>query len=281
MVHVSTGALVSLVIIMLICFVMPFALFYILYRYADCKVKTLITGAAAYIACGVIADTIIAASLDRIGGINGNSLLYLLHVTILSPVLFILINYLVIRKFGADNMNTTGDSMMYALGYSSAFNILSTGLIAIMYFLTLIDIRDNSEKYLVVSDANYVSASGTVSGSNVVNESIYKEMINLCSKPVSYYMNFIINCLWVIAAYAAIMLVIWLAVKKSEKVILLAFAFVIRLFSTLPDILQHFNMIKNTWVSHLISIVILVIIWTAAVFCRKTFIDRDDAVKGE
>ena len=59
MLHVSMGALVSLVVIMLICFVLPFVLFYLLYRYADGKVKNLLIGAAAYIACGVIVDTVL------------------------------------------------------------------------------------------------------------------------------------------------------------------------------------------------------------------------------
>ena len=55
------GALVSLVIIMLVCFVLPFLLFYILYRYADGRVKTFLIGAVAYLVTGVIIDTSIAA----------------------------------------------------------------------------------------------------------------------------------------------------------------------------------------------------------------------------
>ena len=46
MLHVSFGALVSLVIIMLICFVLPFLLFYFLYRFADGRVKTFLIGVA-------------------------------------------------------------------------------------------------------------------------------------------------------------------------------------------------------------------------------------------
>ena len=89
------------------------------------------------------------------------------------------------------------------------------------------------------------------------------------------------NCLWVLAVYAAIFIVIWLAVKKTEKKLLLAFAFFIRFFSTLPDILQHFRLVENKWVSLVISAAILVLVWTAAIFCRKTFIDAEDAVKEE
>lgn len=279
MLQVSMGSLVSLVIIMLICFVLPFGLFYLLYRYADGKVKTLLIGAAAYLVGVVIIDTVIAALLDRIGGINTNDGLYLLYTAVLSPVCFILVNYFVIKRFGAGHMNTTGDAMMYSLGYSAIFNILSTGLIAAMYFLTMLDIRSRADSYVVVSDSEYVSASGTVSGSNIINESIYKEMVNLCGQPVSYYMMFVINCLWIFAAYAALMMVIWLAVKKANKPILLAFAFVIRLFLALPDVFAHYNVIGNQWVSQLISIVVLVIVWVTAVFCRKTFIDSEDAVK--
>ena len=277
MLTVSMGALISLVIIMLICFVLPFALFYVLYRYADGRVKTLLLGAAAYIGCGVVLDTVIAALLDTMGGIHANAALYMLYAALLSPALFILVNYLVMKRFGSDNMKTTGDSMMYSLGYSSAFNILSTGLISVMYFLTLLDIRNRSGQFLVVSDADYVSASDTVSGSNLINESVFREMEMLCGKPVSYYMMFVVSCLWAFAAYAAMMLVIWLAVRKTDKVILLAFSYVIRLFITLPDILERFHIVTSPWMIQTAKIAVLVIVWVAAVFCRKTFIDSKDA----
>ena len=277
MLTVSMGALISLVIIMLICFVLPFALFYVLYRYADGRVKTLLLGAAAYIGCGVVLDTVIAALLDTMGGIHANAALYMLYAALLSPALFILVNYLVMKRFGSDNMKTTGDSMMYSLGYSTAFNVLSTGLVAIMFFLTLLDIRARGGSFLVVSDADYVSASSAVSASNLVNESVYREMEMLCGKPVSYYMLFIVSCLWAFAAYAAVMLVIWLAVRKTRKVILLALAYVIRLFLTLPDILDRFNVLTNPWSIQVCKIFVLVIVWVAAAFCRKTFIDTEDA----
>ncbi len=277
MLIVSMGALISLAVIMLVCFVMPFALFYVLYRYADGKVKTLLFGAAAYLACGVIIDTLIATLLDMIGGINSNAVLYLLYAVVLSPAFFILVNYFIIKRFGADNIKTTGDSMMYSLGYSSAFNILSTGLISVMYFLTLLDIRNRSGQFLVVSDADYVSASDTVSGSNLINESVFREMEMLCGKPVSYYMMFVVSCLWAFAAYAAMMLVIWLAVRKTDKVILLSFSYVIRLFITLPDILERFHIVTSPWMIQTAKIAVLVIVWVAAVFCRKTFIDSKDA----
>ena len=277
MLHVSMGALVSLVVIMLICFVLPFVLFYLLYRYADGKVKNLLIGAAAYIACGVIVDTVLFALLDRLGGVNSNGALYMLYAVVLSPACFILMNYLIIKRFGTKSIKNTGDAIMYSVGYSTALNVLSTGVIAIIYFLTLLDIKDRADVYRVVSDADYVSASNAVSASNLVNESIYNEMIKLCSQPVSYYMVYIINFLCAICVIAAIMPIIWLAVKKRQKPIILAFAFVIRLFITLPDIFDRFDVIKNVWVSQLFSIVILVIVWIAAVFCRRMFIDTEDA----
>ena len=70
MLQVSMGALVSLVMIILICFVLPFALFYVLYRFADGKVKTLLIGGAAYLVSNVVADTIIVMILDAISNIN-------------------------------------------------------------------------------------------------------------------------------------------------------------------------------------------------------------------
>ena len=278
MLHVSMGALVSLVIILLICFVLPFALFYVLYRFADGRVKTFLIGAVAYVAVGVIADSMLQMLLESISKVSTNHLLYLLYAVILSPAAFIAINYLIVKRFGKETIKTTGDSMMYAFGYSTAFNVLSTGIIAIMYFLTMLDIRSRAESYIVVSDADYVSASETVSGTNLINESVYREMMLLCKQPVSYYMSFIITCLWSIAIYAAVMIVLCLAVKKSEKLILLAFVYVIRLFITLPDIIDHFSVIKRTWISYLVMAVILIVVWAAAIFCRKIFIDSEDAV---
>ena len=278
MLHVSFGALVSLVIIMLICFVLPFLLFYFLYRCADGRVKTFLIGAAAYLVCGIIADTTISALLEQLGKINGSGGLYLLYAVVLSPACFILLNYVIIKRFGADHMKTTGDSLMYSVGYSTAMNVLSTGIIAVMYFITLLDIRDRSGSYQIVSDADYVSASNAVSASNLVNESVYNEMVKLCSEPISYYLVFIINCLWTIAVFAAIMPVIWLAVKKQNKPIILVFAVIIRLFITLPDLLNRFHAVNNQWVLQLIMLAILVIVWVAAIYCRRLFIDTEDAV---
>lgn len=277
MLHVSMGALVSLVIIMLVCFVLPLPLYYLLFRYAECKAKTLGIGAVAYIICGVVLDTVTAMLLEQFAGLNSNGLLYLLYAAVLSPVIFITFNYFVIKRFGRDNMRTTGDTMMYSLGYGSVCNILSTGIVAAMYFFTLLDIRNRGGVFHVVSDADYVSASSTVSGSDLVTESLYNQMKNLCAEPISYYVMFIINCLWVLAAYAAVFMVLWLAVKKINKPVILAFAFVIRLFIVLPDIMNRFKVIENVWISELISVVILVIVWMAALYCRKSFIDSEDA----
>ena len=274
MLHVSMGALVSLVVIMLVCFVLPMAFFYVLYR-AECKFRTLLLGAVSYVICGVVVDTVLVMGLDVFAKVQSNTLTYLLYASLLSPAVFVVLNYFIIKRFGASGMKRTGDSMMYALGYGTLCNILSTGFLSIMYFLALLDIRDRGGEFTVVSDSDYVSAS------NTVTKSVYADMVNLCRQPVSYYMGLAFNCLWVLAVYAAIFIVIWLAVKKTEKKLLLAFAFFIRFFSTLPDILQHFRLVENKWVSLVISAAILVLVWTAAIFCRKTFIDAEDAVKEE
>ena len=276
MLNVSMGALVSLVVIMLICFVLPFALFYVLYRFADGRVKTLLLGAAAYLFYGVILDTVLVTLLEFIGGINTNGLIYMLYAVLISPCLFIAVNYFGIRKFGRGRIKTTGDSMMYSLGYSTALNILTTGFVSIMYFLTLIDIKNRGGLIHWVSDADYVSESNAVSSSNLVTKTIYDEMVLLCDKPVSYYMQFVVSSLWAIAAYAAVMMVIWLAVKKAQKKILLAFAFIIRLFLTLPEIPERFGLITNPWIIQGAKIAVLVIAWAAAIFCRKNYIDSPD-----
>ena len=74
---------------------------------------------------------------------------------------------------------------------------------------------------------------------------------------------------------------IWLAVKKKEKKLLLAFAFFVRFFATLPDILDHFKLVESRWLSVVLSVVILLLVWAAAIFCRRTFIDAEDVVKEE
>ena len=280
MLQVSMGSLVSLVVIMLVCFVLPLAFFYVLYR-AECRFRTMLTGAVAYLVCGVVADTVLIMGLDLIADVQTNAPLYLVYASLLSPALFVALNYFIIKRFGTSHMKRTGDSMMYALGYGSLCNIVSTGLVAIMYFLTLMDIRSRGGLLTVVSDADYVSATDSVSASDLVTESVYREMAALCGKPVSYYMGFVFNCLWILAVYAALFIVIWLAVKKKEKKLLLAFAFFVRFFATLPDILDHFKLVESRWLSVVLSVVILLLVWAAAIFCRRTFIDAEDVVKEE
>ena len=281
MLQVSMGALVSLVIILLVCFVLPLAFFYVLYR-AECKFKTMAIGALAYLVCGIIADTMLVMGLDAIAEVQTNTLMYILYASLLSPVLFVTVNYFLIRRLGALSMKTTGDSLMYALGYGTLCNIVSTGIVAIMYFLSLLDIKERGEYFRVVSDADYVSLSDKVSGSDIiVNETVFGQMRMLASQPVSYYMGFIFNCLWVFAIYGAIFMVIWLSVKKKEKKLLLAFAFVIRLFATLPDVLDHFKLIGSRMVSGVISLVVLILVWIAAILCRKVFIDAEEEYRDE
>ena len=278
MLTVSMGALISLAVIMLVCFVMPFALFYVLYRYADGKVKTLLFGAAAYLACGVIIDTLIATLLDMIGGINSNAVLYLLYAVVLSPAFFILVNYFIIKRFGADNIKTTGDSMMYSLGYSSAFNILSTGLISVMYFLTLLDIRNRSGQFLVVSDADYISMTDVVSKSSLVTETIYAEMQELCATPTMYFVSMCLERLWLIVVYSAVILVIWLAVRKSVSAagtwLLLAAALGMRGLAGLPNVLAALGTLKAGAASALLIAAILLIDVAAAVVCWRKMTDE-------
>lgn len=277
MIQVSTGSLIALVCILLVCFVLPLPLYYLLYR-AECKGKNFLIGAAAYIGCGVLADTVLGATVDMIANTSANAASYLLYAAILSPVLFIALNYLIIKRFGTKTMTTTGDSLMYSLGYASAYNILATGFVSAMYFFTLMEIKGRNGVFTVVSDADYVSASQVVTSGDLVNESVYADMVRLCSQPVSYYIGFIINCLWALAAYAAVFMVLRLAVQKKEKKHILAYALMIRLFITLPDIMKHFDIIRNVWLAQLFSFVILGIVWVAAIFCRKTFVDSEDAV---
>lgn len=273
MLTVKFGALVLLVILLLICFVLPIALFYLLYRFADCKIKTLAIGALVYIAGSVIIDTVIAMGLGVLGDMETNAAVYLLYAVLLSPAAFIAVSYFAIKRFGADNMKTTGDSMMYSLGYSAAQNIISTGIIGVMYFLTMLNIRDRAGSFIVVSDADYVSYTDAVSSGDIINETVYRQMLSLCNEPMSYYVSFCLHCLWVIAVNAAIFLVLWLAVRNSGRYIVIGYAFVMRLLITLPDLLGRFGLMPGGWLSGLISFVIMIAVWAAAILCRRSFID--------
>lgn len=282
MLQVSGGALASLILLLVICFVLPIGLFTLLYRVADGKIKTLGLGAAAYFVAGFVFDVFLLIVIRQFTDMTTNTAMYMVYSLVLMPLIFIVINYWIMNHLGKGKLlETTGDSLMYSVGYTSLQNVITTGFLAVVYFLSLMDIKSSGGRYVVISDSDFVSYSDTVSASNLINESVYRQMQELCGRSASYFLSLCLDRLWIIVAYAAVLLVLWLAVRKAEKLPLLGFALVMRLLAGLPMIISDFGLIKNTWLAGGVSAGIAVVLWIAAVFCWRAFIDSEDApIKG-
>lgn len=275
MLHVSGGAIASIILLLVICFILPVFLYYLLFRFSDSNIKTFGIGAAAYFVGGLILDLFLLSIIGFFTDITQNVSVYLLYSLILSPAIFVALNFFAIKFFGK-NMITTGNSLMYSAGYASLQNIMSVGFVSAGYLITLLDIK-SSGGYIVVSDSDYASYSDMVSASNLVSQSVFDELANLCSTPASYFLTLCLDRLWIIAVHSAILLVIWLAVRKVNSLPLLGAAFGMRILVGVPTMLNDLSVISNKWLLAAIIIIIAVLVWVIAVMCWKKFIDRDNA----
>ena len=275
MLQVSWGALAALLLLLAVCFVLPLGLFGALFKLADGKFKTCGIGAGAYFLGGFVVEVLLLASIGALTDMSKNVPVYLLYSLLVSPAIFMAVNYFVMKRFGKDVLDSTGDALTYSVGYSGLQNMFTTGFVALMYFVTLWNIRSHGGSYVVVSESDYVSYSNLVSTSNLVTDRIYGEMQELCSRPAAYFLSLCLDRLWVIVVYAALLLVVWLAVKKSRKLPILGIAYGMRLLIGLPTILSDFHLIANAWVSAAIVVLISVVVWVAAIFCWKRYIDEN------
>lgn len=275
MLHVSGGAIASIILLLVICFILPIVMYYLFFKFSDSSIKTLGIGAAAYFIGGLILDVFILSIIAFFTDITKNIPVYLLYSLILSPVIFVAFNFFAIKLFGKD-IKTTGDSLMYSTGYVSLQNILSVGFVSAGYLITLLNIRSSGE-YVVLSDSDYASYSDTVSASNLVSQSIFDELKDLCDTPASYFITLCLDRLWIIAVYSAILLVIWLAVRKVNSLPLLGAAFGMRILVGVPTMLNDLCTVINKWVSLAVIIIIAVLVWVIAIMCWRKFIDRADS----
>ena len=217
MLQVSWSALMALLLLLVICFVLPLGLFGALFKLADGRWKTCGIGAGAYFVGGFVADVLLPTGIRAVTDMNQNMPVYMLYSLLLSPAIFMAVNYFAMKKLGKDELNNTGDALMYSVGYAGLQNMVTTGFVAAMYFVTLWSIKSNGGSYVVVSESDYVSYSNLVSASNLITDSIYAQMQELCSRPATYFLSLCMDRLWVIVVYAALLLVVWLAVKKTNK----------------------------------------------------------------
>ena len=275
MLQVSWGALAALGLLLVICFVLPLGLSSLLYRMAGCRFKPCGLGAAAYFFGGFVTEMLLMGIIRSFTDMTKNLPVYLLYSLVLSPAVFLAVNFVVMKWIAKGGLRHTGDAMMYAVGYSGLENLFTTGFVAVMYMVTLWGIKQHAGSYVVVSESDYVSYSNLVSASNLVTDRIYQQMQELCSRPAAYFLSLCLDRLWVIVVYAALLLVVWLAVKKSRKLPILGIAYGMRLLIGLPTILSDFHLIANAWVSAAIVVLISVVVWVAAIFCWKRYIDEN------
>lgn len=275
MLQVSWSALAALLLLLIVCFVLPLGLFGVLFKLAEGRLKTCGIGAGAYFLGGFVVEMLLLASIGALTDMTRNVPVYLLYSLLVSPAIFMAINFFVMRKFAEKDLNSTGDAMMYSVGYSGLQNLLTTGFVALMYFVTLWSIKSHGGSYVVVSESDYVSYSNLVSSSNLITDTIYEQMQELCSRPAAYFLSLCMDRLWIIVVYAALLLVVWLAVKKSHKLPLLGIAYGMRLLIGLPTILSDLHVISNPWISAAMVVLISVVEWVAAIFCWKRYIDEN------
>ena len=275
MLQVSWGALAALLLLLAVCFVLPLGLFGALFKLADGKFKTCGIGAGAYFLGGFVVEVLLLASIGALTDMSKNVPVYLLYSLLVSPAIFMAVNYFAMKRFGKDCLDSTGDALTYSVGYSGLQNMFTTGFVALMYFVTLWSIKSHVGGYVVVSESDYVSYSNLVSASNLVTDRIYQQMQELCSRPATYFLSLCLDRLWIIIVYAALLMVVWLAVQKSRKLPILGIAYGMRLLVGLPTILSDFHLIANAWVSVVIVVLISVVVWVAAVFCWKRYIDEN------
>lgn len=276
MLQVSTGAVVALGFILAVCYLLPIALFYVMYRFSDSKFKMFGVGAMAYFTTRFVVEMPVGLLISHYTNLSENTPVYAVYLFLLCPLIFVGVNFAALKIFGKDILST-GNSLMYASGYVTLQNIVEVGFVGAWYFTTLLGIRSVGS-YIVVSDADYASASDVVSASNLVSESIYGEMQELCGMPASYFVSMCLERLWVVVAYSAMILVIWLAVRKRGALPLLGAAFGMRLLASVPTFLSDLGAVSSKWVSVTIIVAILIIICAASVVCWRNFIDKEERV---
>ena len=277
MLEVSAGALTALIFIMLVCFVLPIALFGAFYRLSDSTLRMFLVGAGTFFTVKFVAELPVNAILEHYWPLASHPWVQGAYLLGFCPLAFVGINYAALRIFGRD-IRATGHALMNATGYTALQNMVEAGAVSAMYFITLWGIRSAHTPYTVVSDGDYISMTDVVSKSSLVTETIYAEMQELCATPTMYFVSMCLERLWLIVVYSAVILVIWLAVRKSVSAagtwLLLAAALGMRGLAGLPNVLAALGTLKAGAASALLIAAILLIDVAAAVVCWRKMTDE-------
>ncbi|MBQ1414276.1 MAG: YhfC family intramembrane metalloprotease [Clostridia bacterium] len=277
MFQVSTGALVALIFIMLVCFVLPVVLYTAFYRLSDSTLRMFLIGAGAFFTVKFVAELPVNAILEHYWPLASHPWVQGAYLMAFCPLAFVGINYAALRIFGKD-IRVTGHVLMTATGYTALQNIVEAGAVSAMYFITLWDIRFSRTVYTVVSDADYISMTDVVSQSSLLTETIYDEMQTLCDTPAMYFVSMCLERLWLVAVYSAVILVIWLAVRKSASAaktwLLLAVALGMRCLAALPNMLAVLGILTPGAGSALVIASILAADAAASVVCWRKLTDE-------
>lgn len=274
--EVSGMTIAAMVLLLIICFLLPLALYYFLYKNADGRAKTLIAGAVTFFAGGLVLEMTAQNIVYMFTDMNTNIPVNLVYNFIFSPLLFVVTNYIAMRFFG-DEMKNTGHALTYSTGYTGLQNMLMVGFTELLNLINLLSMGDTSN-LVVLSDSDYISYSNLVSATNLVPESTFNHVQSLCSRPISYLLIMCVDRIFIMAAYAAILLVLWLAVRKKGAMPLLAVALGMKIIVAVPAVLGGIKVIGSIWVLMPMAFAATVAVWVIAVFCRRKYIDNTDIV---
>ena len=138
--HVSGMTVAATVLLLIICFILPIALYYFFYKFVDGRGKVLGVGAAAFFAGGFVLEMTAQHIVYLFTDMSANIPVNLVYNFIFSPILFVLANYLAMRLFGGE-MKTTGDALTYSTGYTGLQNMLMVGFAELINFINLLSVN--------------------------------------------------------------------------------------------------------------------------------------------
>lgn len=270
---VSWSVLAALALVLVICFVLPLGLYYAFYRGAEGTLKMFLLGGGAYFAVRFLAELPVSALLGHFGllavpAVNS------LYLVLLRPLIFAGIAYAVLRLLGQE-IRTTGHSLMTAAGYVTLQNIVEVGVVSAGYLVTLWGIRSTNGTYTVVSDADYVSMSDAVSRTDLIPESLFSQMRELCALPASYFVALGLERLWIIVVHMAILAVVWLAVSRKDGLPMLGAAFGLRALASLPALLSVWGVLSGGFGTAAVTVLVMLAVCAGTVLCWRRWIDRE------
>lgn len=271
--EVSVGSLIALGLLLVVCFLLPIGLFYALYQLSEGNFKMFGIGAAAYFVLRFIIELPTSAFLEHFAHMREHPAIYAVYLLLICPLFFVAVHFIVLKFFG-NHIETTGHALLYLAGYVTLQNIVEVGFVSAWYFVTLLSIRSAAAQYTVVSEGDYVSMSEITDPAYLVTDGIFAEMQQLCGMTPGYFLSLCAERLWIIVAYSAIVLVVWLSMRKGRILLpVLGFAFVMRMLASLPAALNVCGVLPAGLASGIVTAIVLIILCVMAVFCWRRYID--------